>query len=280
MLLIFFVWIGGFCLFCNCSMNCSMMLKNSLIFLRLEIVYSRLWRIVPQNSYFSTHTQTALGAQGYGPYWLFAITIGHVSAIPKHIYSILCLEKRPHTQHPEQKNAKWFLIYRFALLGMFFSWVASVSQLLNDMFAQNIGKMPRSPSPSRFSHYQILHAISSSTNHRENVTWPYFLPAMSWLLVGGLLEWSLPIRPRFCETRWTHVSNFDLFMYLYVIVIIVPVFHLTKAKSIQQSDVHPWKYGCASSQWHFSCHPLSYAIAVEVYWWFNFRRYALYLLRF
>ena len=111
------------------------------------------------------------------------------------------VHKRPHTQHPEQKNAKWFLIYRFALLGMFFSWVASVSQLLNDMFAQNIGKMPRSPSPSRFSHYQILHAISSSTNHRENVTWPYFLPAMSWLLVGGLLEWSLPIRPRFCETR-------------------------------------------------------------------------------
>lgn len=101
---------------------------------------------------FHTHTQTALGAQGCGPYRLFAITIGHVSAIFTHIYNILCLEKRPHTQHPEQKNAKWFLIYRFALLGMFFSWVASVSQLLNDMFAQNIGKMPRSPSPSRFSH--------------------------------------------------------------------------------------------------------------------------------
>lgn len=87
-------------------MNCSMMLKNSLIFLRLEIVYSRLWRIVPHNSYFSTRTQTTLGAQGSGPYRLFAITIGHVSAIFKH-YKILCLEKRPHTHTtPATKKRK------------------------------------------------------------------------------------------------------------------------------------------------------------------------------
>ena len=57
---------------------------------------------------------------------------------------------------------------------------------------------------------RIFMCFWSSTKTWKNVTWPYFLPATSWLLVEGLLEWSLPIRllilARLCKRNDEHLN--------------------------------------------------------------------------
>ena len=128
-------------------------------------------------------------------------------------------------QHPQLKTQKglWFTDSRYSECSPSGGCtVRSVEGYLCAQHGKNVSlSKSKKIQPFIKLNPQSLHAISHSTNHRDNVTWPYFLPAMSWLLVGGLLEWSLPIRPRLCETRWTQIFwNLVYIVYIYIVIII------------------------------------------------------------